>query len=1242
MKDVATSPAWLALPESLRRRFAPGALVEENGAVDIFRALDTTSKRQVAIKACTNANVECFDALHAEFQRLTSLRHDNIIRVYEYFRDDASAAFSMDWIHGSSALHWLWQEDLPPDEQGAHQDDTVEFDETLLYTPPRTFDAPIDLLVPATAPLRTERFEHVARQLFDTLAYLRTQKIVHGDIKHANLKIEVGGRLILLDFGIAFTPGGDTTAGSLTPTYAAPEVLQGQRPTYASDVYSAAVVLFELATRRRFDRSARNSFHHRLRELRRAGVDRGMCRAIALALESKPAARPIAPEAQRWFARRRLRRLALVQRPPAPPTQRAAMAHQISFSLRDHRRYVIALRGEPGGGTTSLATFVATEWAHTPHSFSVWVTCRRSERRAFQALLAVVEAVLDALESSALRYDERDDAWSLRDLPSDTMRSVFASARSSSGDAQRRDPSQHHVLDQALDELALILEQLSTRREILLVIDDIQWMDPDSLAALERLFSRHPLSRLALFFCGRSADAFEETVARLCRAADRSPRIMELDALSEEDALELLRRAFPDTTSTEELQHLYATVGGNPLILTWSARWLSDHGTAPSAIPSLARIVQARLDDLAPDDRAVVYALACADMALPTNVLEHVIRSDIQGTMRRLEASGLVEAPDLQLPDLYMIQHARLAHAIRDALTEDQQHAVLRALVPHVATEMHGTPELVARMLLRLGRADEARPWLVRAARQARRSLALSRAIALYNDVLTLVEGPDALHFHLELAATLEETGAMEQAAHHYLQAARYDRSGPAIDARLHASELLFACGRDSDANAVIQECFRTLACRPYRSTAASLQHALVQRRAFSRWMTRQTPSELVARASSRDEWHARRIEAHRIGANVFGQRDIAEGMFHHAESLRLLQQGASIEHLRSVLTAELGFAALPGPIFASYVDRLQRLLEHLHDSSLPVSGIEELRFKVMMGTAEMSMGRLASAQAEFEQASAAYYDDYLRAPWLGLTASYLYASMCARQFELQRATQIATLARRSFQVDDDAYFATLFALRLDYFDALMADNPSESRRLLARYHLPSDPDAPRLTGYWWYTAMLDTAIYEGQAADALRAIESEALGLVASSLVFSHYIGIEFLFALGRALLDALQSPHSRLEGARWRAILRTAMRLIDRWSTPQSTLYIAALRFTESLQNLDLKEALSAYARLQRNPDCREDRGLKLASRHALWLHGIGVGMSAEEDAFLRAQGVKAPRRMLRMWIPSQRFVP
>jgi eukaryotic-like serine/threonine-protein kinase len=94
---------------------------------------------------------------------------------------------------------------------------------------------------------------HLFMQVCEAVAFAHAQQVVHRDLKPSNILVSEPGHAKLLDFGVAKlldeAPLSELTrigAAGLTPEYAAPEQVEGQAVSPATDVYSLGVLLFVL------------------------------------------------------------------------------------------------------------------------------------------------------------------------------------------------------------------------------------------------------------------------------------------------------------------------------------------------------------------------------------------------------------------------------------------------------------------------------------------------------------------------------------------------------------------------------------------------------------------------------------------------------------------------------------------------------------------------------------------------------------------------------------------------------------------------------------------------------------------------------------------------------------------------------------------------------------------------------------------------------------------------------------
>jgi serine/threonine-protein kinase len=181
----------------------------------VYRARDTQLQRIVALKvlaAQLSMDAEFIKRFEREARTAANLRHPNIVTVYDIGEEQGLHYIAMEYIDGLP-LHTILE------RYGALG---------LGYA--------IAILEPVA----------------NALDYAHQAGAVHRDVKPHNILIDRNGRVVLTDFGIAQTPEADeqrlTRTGVFmgTPEYISPEQAEARRVDGRSDLYSLAVVAYEI------------------------------------------------------------------------------------------------------------------------------------------------------------------------------------------------------------------------------------------------------------------------------------------------------------------------------------------------------------------------------------------------------------------------------------------------------------------------------------------------------------------------------------------------------------------------------------------------------------------------------------------------------------------------------------------------------------------------------------------------------------------------------------------------------------------------------------------------------------------------------------------------------------------------------------------------------------------------------------------------------------------------------------
>ncbi len=195
--------------------FELGPALQEGAMARIHRAVDRLTGETVALKVPFKdiLNNPLFFYHHqVEDQALRRLAHTGIVRRVR--RKRTSLYLALEWIDGSDLKTRLLNEGPQP----------------------------------------LERVLDWARQILDAMRHMHARGVHHLDIKPENILLDADHRIKLVDFGLARLCGvRDLLAEDFdnphgTPDYAAPEQLAGMRDDHRSDLYSLALVLYELLT----------------------------------------------------------------------------------------------------------------------------------------------------------------------------------------------------------------------------------------------------------------------------------------------------------------------------------------------------------------------------------------------------------------------------------------------------------------------------------------------------------------------------------------------------------------------------------------------------------------------------------------------------------------------------------------------------------------------------------------------------------------------------------------------------------------------------------------------------------------------------------------------------------------------------------------------------------------------------------------------------------------------------------
>jgi class 3 adenylate cyclase/tetratricopeptide (TPR) repeat protein len=416
---------------------------------------------------------------------------------------------------------------------------------------------------------------------------------------------------------------------------------------------------------------------------------------------------------------------------------------------------VVALIGEPGVGKSRLTR----EFTHS-HRVQGWLTLEAGSVSYGQATSYL--PVIDLLQTYC-GIDAQDDHRRMRqkvlgkvlDLDralEPTLPALLALLDVPVGDAEWEglDPPQRRQRTQ--DACKRLLLRESQEQPLLLVFEDLHWIDGETQALLDSLVESLPTARILLLVNYRPE--YEHRWSRKTYY-----RQLQLDPLPPANAQELLGALLGDHSDLAPLKQLLITrTEGNPFFLEESVRTLVEisalvgergahrlvQPVESTQVPATVQaVLAARIDRLAPEEKRLLQAAAVIGMDVPYALLREIGDEPEERLRQRLDtlqaAEYLYETslfPELE----YTFKHALTHEVAYGGLLQERRLGLHARIVEAIETLY---PDRLAEHVERLGHHalhgevwDKAVGYLRQAGQRAEARSAYREAAAYFEQAL--------------------------------------------------------------------------------------------------------------------------------------------------------------------------------------------------------------------------------------------------------------------------------------------------------------------------------------------------------------------------------------------------------------------------------------------------------------------------------------------------------------------------
>jgi hypothetical protein len=775
-------------------RFQLLRLLGAGGMGVVYAARDRDTGTTVALKTLKNLDPVSIDRFKTEFLALAELSHPNLVRLGALFSEGQHWFFTMELVEGQDLLSYVRVDGAACDEG---------------------------------------RLRSSLRQLALGVSALHATGKVHRDIKPSNVLVTPEGRVVLLDFGLitdAANQGGSETGLAGTPRYMAPEQAAEFAVGTAADWYSVGVVLYEaLVGRAPFLGTQyellmnKNKYEPPAPRVLCDGVPEDLDELCTRLLKMDPKARPRGREV--------LARLGVDDRAAHPGTistalslsagavftGRVAEQEILARALADSQTVTtcVLIEGESGIGKSGLLRhFAASIEDQDKDALLLVGRCYERESVPYQAFAGMVNVL-----GARLAAMNGTEVTSLLTPGISALARLFPALRRAEAIRSLPDlslPDPQEMRSRAFLSLRELLSRLSTTRRLIILIDDFQWIDQDSLTLLGDLL--HPPDAPPLLFLAavQTPTASQDPPMAAIERRLGTIRSIALGPLSQEESRTLAETLAGNGADDPQAARIAQVAQGHPLFLLSLSR---HQGELVASEPStLDELLWSKIQGIEGKARELLEVLAVA--GLPLSHRTAAFAADLEPAafakaISLLRVVCLIRSSDAYSSDSLDTYHDRIRRVVLEHL-DGELRARHHGRLANALSVSGEAPLSLARQLAAARDGERAAKSAEHAASVCSQALAFGTSASMYRLALELgrYDAPRRRALTRRLAEELANAGLGAEAADAYLAATSGANPTEALELRCRALAQHLKCGQGEDALSLLREVMGSVGLR--------------------------------------------------------------------------------------------------------------------------------------------------------------------------------------------------------------------------------------------------------------------------------------------------------------------------------------------------------------------------------------------------------------------------------------------